>query len=79
MPVFDKNVSRIKMYVLRSGNNKNITWHSIINKDGKEPGIICQNMLNRFNNYVRDRPALKQTINVIQFYEKGNLIGTSTL
>lgn len=79
MPAFDKNVSRIKMYVLRNGKYANITWYSIIGKDGKEPEIICQKMLDRFKNYCNERPGLPQTINLIQFYEKGNLIGTSTL
>ena len=74
MLAFDKNVSRIKMYVLRSGKYKNITWWSIIGKDGKEPEIICQKMMVRFKNYCNERPGLAQTINVIQFYEKENLI-----
>ncbi|MBY0485922.1 MAG: hypothetical protein K2P85_01825 [Flavobacteriaceae bacterium] len=79
MPVFDKNISRIKMYVLRSGKHKPLTWWSIIDKDGKETETICKKMLGRFNNYLEKNPTIRPTINVIQFYEKGNLIGTATL
>jgi hypothetical protein len=79
MPVFNKDISRVKMYVLRSGKHKPITWYSIIDKDGKDLEIICKNMLGRFNNYLEKNPTIRPTINVINFYEKGFLIGTATL
>lgn len=79
MPIFEKNISRIKMCVLRSGKNKPIVWYSIIDKDGKSIETICQKMLGRLNNYLKKNPTIKPTINVIQFYEKGNLVGTATL
>lgn len=79
MPVFDKNISRVKMVVLRSGKHDSITWYSIIDKDGKNVETICQKMLSRFDNYLKKNEIIRSTINVIQFYEKGILIGTATL
>lgn len=79
MPIFDKNKSRVKMVVLRSGKNDPITWWSIIDKDNQKIDKICQDMLRRFNEYLKTRPMILPTINKIHFYEWGEYIGEATI
>lgn len=79
MPIFDKDKSKIKMVVLRSGKHKPITWHSILDKDYQKSEIICQRMLIRLNNYLKKNPEIISTINKIHFYERGHKIGEATL
>ncbi len=79
MPVFNKQDSRIKMVVLTSGKNPNITWYSILDKDKGDVKKICIKMIDRFKNYLANYPEIQSTINKINFYEKGTFIGEATI
>lgn len=79
MPIFDKNKSRVKMVVLRSGKHTSIVWWSILDKDKGRIEVICSNMLRRFSEYLKKNPGIQQTINKIHFYEKGAFIGEATV
>lgn len=79
MTVFDKDKSRIKMVVLRSGKHRPITWWSIISKDNQRAERICESMLRRFNKYLQSNANILPTINKIHFYEWGKFIGEANV
>lgn len=69
MPATDKDLSKIKMVVLTSGKNDNITWYSILGKDDQQIEKIINSMLRRFNEHCNKNITIKATINKINFYD----------
>lgn len=69
MPITDKELSKIKMVILTSGKNQNITWYSILSKDKQRLEKIINDMLRRFNEHCNKNTTIKATINKINFYD----------
>lgn len=73
MPFADKSSSKIKMVMLTGPRERNITWYSPIDQNKKPSDEIIAGMLRRFSdNYEKGKIPVK--VQVVQFYENGNLI-----
>ena len=65
MPIFSKELSRVKMVILTKHGHQNKVWYSILSKDKKNLVEICHKMMKRFtksNNLIANA-------NIIIFYD----------
>ena len=69
MPVFDKDISKIKMVILTKTKEKNAVWWSPINQNKRKSELVIRSMLRRF-----EKSQLITITNVVQFYENNLLI-----
>lgn len=70
MPIFDPQLSKIKMVILTTRTEKNKVWYSPIKQNHKPNDKIIEGMVRRF----LENPTLKLTTNKLQFYETGKLV-----
>ncbi|HEX8269787.1 MAG TPA: hypothetical protein VF581_07835 [Flavobacterium sp.] len=69
MPVFDKELSKIKMVILTKHGQENLPWYSPINQNKRDSRLVISGMITRFR-----RHRLATVTNKLQFYESGILI-----
>jgi hypothetical protein len=78
MAFADKELSKIKMVALTANNQANITWYSPVDQNQKPSTDIIAGMKRRFSDNV-GKGKYQVTIQVVQFYEHGQLIDTYKL
>jgi hypothetical protein len=70
MPIFDPQLSKIKMVILTTRTQPNKVWYSPLKENHKPREKIIEGMVGRF----LEIPTLYLITNKLYFYEKGNLI-----
>ena len=66
MPVFEPQVSKIKMVILTKHGFENAVWWSPLNQNKRRSDLVVNAMIGRFQ-----RHALFPNTNRLQFYENG--------
>lgn len=78
MPAFSNELSKIKMRVLTANGQENFNWYSFIDQNKKSSSEIITGMKRRLSDKIAQGKVLVK-IQVVQFYEHGNLIETYKL
>lgn len=78
MPAFSNELSKIKMRVLTANGQENFNWYSFIDQNKKSSSEIIAGMKRRLSDKIA-QGKVQAKIQVVQFYEYGNLIDTYKL